>query len=71
MEGPGVIDTKIRHPKSVKRIRESRVAHHLEDVICHLSGRDTSLSRVDTLCGVPMQAKADRLQSPFRQGQQA
>ena len=33
---------------------------HLEDVVCHLSGRDTSLSRVETPHGVPMQAKAAR-----------
>ena len=36
---------------------------HLEDVVYHLSGRDTSLSRVDTPHGVPMQAKADRSHS--------
>ena len=32
---------------------------HLEDVVCHLPGRDTSLSRVDTPYGAPMQAKAN------------
>ena len=32
---------------------------NLEDVVRHLSGRDTSLGRVDTPYGVPMQAKAD------------
>ena len=31
---------------------------HLEDVVCHLSGRDTSLSWVDTPHQIPMQAKA-------------
>ena len=69
VEDPGVIDTWICTGKiGQENTRFTRSARdvcqggrfHLEDVILHLSGRDTSPSRADTPNGVLMQAKADR-----------
>ena len=83
VEDPEVIDTKIRTSKIGQQ--NTRITccackmrqggrFHLEGVIRHLSVK-TSLGRVDTPSGAPMQAKADRrgddLAVTVTQGQRA
>ena len=82
VEDSGVIDTEIRTSETGQENSEITccacgMCHcgrfHLKDVLRHLSGRNTSLSRVDTPSGVFVQAKADRrgdvLAVTFTQGQ--
>ena len=84
VEDPGVIHTGIRTGKiglkdtglTCSACHMSQACRfHLEDVVNNFSGRDASLSQVDTPNGVPMLAEADRrgddLAVTVTQGQQA